>query len=81
MNVVALTAGVSAAVALLVSTTIVGILGAKIRYNKLRSKKIEWGEDAAKTNQSTEAVELTTAVVGEVSRQSIKADQTGTDDT
>ena len=71
----------AASVVILVPIAIVGAagaLGAKILYNKLRSKKVELGEEAAKANKSTETVELTT-VASEVS-QPIEANQTGAED-
>ena len=77
----------AASVVILVPIAIVGAagaLGAKILYNKLRSKKVELGKEAAKTSTSgemsnaTDAVELTT-VASEVS-QPIEANQTGAED-
>ena len=76
-NAAAVAASVIVTVAILVPTTIAGTLGAKTLYKKLRSKKVELGEEAAKANKSTETVELTT-VVGEVSQP--EADQTGAED-
>ena len=76
-----LNAAAAASVVILVPIAIAGTLGAKIRYNKSRSKKVQLGEEAAKANKpseasgSLEAVELTT-VVDEVS-QAIEADPTG----
>ena len=76
----------AASVVILVPIAIAGALGAKILYDKSRSKKVKLGKEAAKANKSgetsnsTAAVELTTVVVSEVS-PSTEADETSAEDT